>query len=57
MKLVLLIALFVGIANAESQCTVRTAELPDAYSQIFRLYLFGPSVLKYYGSATLRCKI
>ena len=25
--------------------------------QIFRLYVFGPSGLKDYGSATLRCKI
>ena len=31
--------------------------LPDGYSQIFRLYVFGPSGLKDYGSATLRCKI
>ena len=33
------------------------AWLPDGYSQIFRLYLFGPSGLKDYGSATLCCKI
>ena len=31
--------------------------LPDGYSQIFGLYLFGPSGLRDYGSATLRCKI
>ena len=32
--------------------------LPDGYSQIFRLYLFGPSGWKDYGySATLRSKI
>ena len=31
--------------------------LPDGNSQIFRLYVFGPSGLKDYGSATLRCKI
>ena len=31
--------------------------LPDGYSQIFRSYVFGPSGLKDYGSATLRCKI
>ena len=31
--------------------------LPDGYCQIFRLYLFGPSGFKDYGSATLRCKI
>ena len=31
--------------------------LPDAYSQIFRLYVFGPSGLKDYGSTTLHCKI
>ena len=35
----------------------RDAVLPDGYSQIFRLYVFGPSGLKDYGSATLRCKI
>ena len=33
------------------------AWLPDGYSQIFRLYVYGPSGLKDYGSATLRCKI
>ena len=33
------------------------AWLPDGYSQILRLYVFGPSGLKDYGSATLRCKI
>ena len=33
------------------------AWLPDGYSQIFRFYLLGPSGLKDYGSATLRCKI
>ena len=31
--------------------------LPDGYNQIFRLDVFGPSGLKGYGSATLRCKI
>ena len=31
--------------------------LPDGYSQTFRLYVFGPSGLKEYGSATLRYKI
>ena len=31
--------------------------LPDGYSQIFRLYLFGPSGFMDYGSATLRFKI
>ena len=31
--------------------------LPDGCSQIFRLYVFGPSALNVYGSATLRCKI
>ena len=31
--------------------------LPDGYSQIFRLYVFGPSGWRDYGSATLRCKI
>ena len=33
------------------------AWLPDGSSQIFRLYSFGPSGLKDYGSATLHCKI
>ena len=33
------------------------AWLPDGYSQIFRLYVFGPSGLKDYGSTTLRCKM
>ena len=33
------------------------ARLPDGYSQILRLYVFGPSGLKDYGSAALRCKI
>ena len=33
------------------------AWLPDGDSQILRLYVFGPSGLKDYGSATLRCKI
>ena len=33
------------------------AWLPDGYSQIFRLYVFGPFGLLDYGSATLRCKI
>ena len=31
--------------------------LPDGYSQIIRLYVFGPSGLMDYGSAMLRCKI
>ena len=33
------------------------AWLPDGYSRIFRSYVFGPSGLKDYGSATLRSKI
>ena len=33
------------------------ARLPNGDSQILRLYAFGPSGLKDYGSATLRCKI
>ena len=33
------------------------AWLPDGSSQILRLYVFGPSGLRDYGSATLRCKI
>ena len=33
------------------------AWLPDGDSQILRLYAFGPSGFKDYGSATLRCKI
>ena len=31
--------------------------MPDGYSQIFRLRVFGPFGLLYYGSATLRRKI
>ena len=31
--------------------------LPDGYSQLLRLYDFGPSGLKDYGSTTLHCKI
>ena len=31
--------------------------LPDGFTQIFRMYAFGPSGLKDYGSATLCCKI
>ena len=31
--------------------------LPDGDSQILRSHVFGPSALKDYGSATLRCKI
>ena len=31
--------------------------LPDGYSKILRLYVFGPSGLNDYGSATLCCKI
>ena len=31
--------------------------LPDGDSQILRLYVFGPSGLKDYGSAMLRCKM
>ena len=31
--------------------------LPDGYGQILRLYVFGPSGLKDYGSMALDCKI
>ena len=34
-----------------------SARLPDGDSQILRFCAFGPSGLKDYGSATLRCKI
>ena len=34
-----------------------TTWLPNGYSQIFRSYVFAPSGLKDYGSATLSCKI
>ena len=34
----------------------RAAWLPDGNSQIFRSYVFGPSGLNDYGSATLRYK-
>ena len=33
------------------------AWLPDGYGQLFILYVFGPSVLKGYGSAKIQCKI
>ena len=40
------------------QCEICQAWLPDGYSQIFSLYVFGPSGFwTMYGSATLRCKI
>ena len=35
----------------------RLPRWPDGYNQTLRLYVFGPSGLKDYGSATLRCKI
>ena len=35
----------------------RQAWLPDGYSQIFRMDVFGPLGFKDFGSATLRCKI
>ena len=38
-------------------CRKIKARLPDGHSQILRLYVFGPSGLRDYGSATLRCKI
>ena len=41
-----------GSAGDSSQ-----AWLPDGYGLIVRLYAFGPSGLKNYGSAILRCKI
>ena len=39
------------------EAVAEPARLPDGDSQIIRLYVFGPSGLKDYGSATLRCKI
>ena len=50
----------VGNIDDGAEATVavrREAWLPDGYSRIFRLYVFGPPGLKDYGSATLRCKI
>ena len=47
-------AFIIGYTNAS--WTLK-AWLPDGYSKIFRLYVFGPSGLKDYGSAVLRCKI
>ena len=56
----------VDLANKDIGCPERTllrelgldkAWLPDGDSWILRLYVFGPSGLKDYGSATLRCKI
>ena len=41
----------------EHEAGVLHPRLPDGKSQILRLYVFGPSGLKDYGSATLRCKI
>ena len=35
----------------------RRPRLPDSDSQNLRLYVFGPSGLKDYGSAKLHCKI
>ena len=50
-----------GDVAAEAPSRVEVAEpeawLPDGDSHILRLYVFGPSGLKDYGSATLRCKI
>ena len=40
-----------------SQWSTSLPWLPDGYSKIFRFCVFGPSGLKDYGSATLRCKI
>ena len=40
-----------------SPAFMSTPWLPDGDSQILRLYEFGPSLLKDYGSTTLRCKI
>ena len=56
-NMVIYVAYYMGM-----KCYLRYYEkiqawLPDGYSQIFRLYVFGPSSLKDYGSATLRCKI
>ena len=39
-----------------SLCTLMSW-LPAGYSQIFRLFVFDPSGLKDYGSASLHCKI
>ena len=44
-------------SRAESHCYYHHTRLPDGDSQILRSYAFGPSGLKDYGSATLRCKI
>ena len=44
------------VSNCHSSSR-RDAWLPDGYSPIFRLYGFGPSGLKDYGSAPLRRKI
>ena len=39
------------------EAVAEPARLPDGDSQIIRLYVFGPSGLKDYVSATLCCKI
>ena len=50
-------------ASATNNCCFRLqlssalSWLPDGYSKIFRLYVFGPSGLKDYGSAMLHCKM
>ena len=45
------------LRHVQTQRRHRQAWLPDGESQILRLYVVGPSGLKDYGSATLRCKI
>ena len=47
----------VHIANRRPDHVLLISWLPDGYSQIFRLSMFGPSGLEDYGSASLRGKI
>ena len=44
-------------ADTDTENGAIPAWLPNGDGQIFRLFVFGPSGLKDYGSATLRCKI
>ena len=46
-----------SVGRSESSMMRDGSWLQDGYSQIFRLFVFDPSGLKDYGSATLRCKM
>ena len=58
LELAALLALGTGVVLAGEGLGLGVAAwLPDGDSQILRVYAFGPSGLKDYGSAILRCKI